>query len=101
MSSPWQKSVAVTLESVNPLQYSIAPTGSNPLPTQNGLLVFDNDGHNGFSIDFTFTDNTNSGYLWPPNNLKGQAVWSKIGTAVTCPGSPDTDVFHATGVDKT
>jgi hypothetical protein len=101
MSSPWQKSVAVTLESVDPLQYTIVPTGSDPLPTQNGLLVFDNNNHNGFNINFTFTDKTNGGYLWPPNNLKGQAVWSKVGTAIACPASPDTDVFHAVSVNKT
>ena len=100
MASPWKKSVAVTLESVNPLKYSIQPTGSDPLPTSNGALVFDNQKHAGFDIDFTFTDATNSGYLWPPNNLKGQAVWSKVGTSDTCPGSPDAEVFHATGVDK-
>src|SRR5438270_1753122 len=101
MPSPWKKSVAVTLETVSPLKYKIEPTGTDKLPTSNGALVFDNDKHPGFDIDFTFTDNTNSGYLWPPNNLKGQAVWSKIGTAVTCPVSPDTEVFRATGVDKT
>ena len=101
MGSPWKKSVAVTLESVSPLKYSIQPTGSDPLPTSNGALVFDNEKHDGFDIDFTFTDSTNSGYLWPPNNLKGQAVWSKVGTSDACPGSPNTEVFHATGVDKT
>ncbi len=101
MTSPWKKSVAVTLESINPLQYSIEPTGPNPLPVSNGALVFNNDHHNGFDIDFTFTDNTNSGYLWPPKNKKGQAVWSKVGTGVPCPGSPDTDVFHAVGIDQT
>lgn len=101
MTNPWKKSVAVTLESANPVQYSIEPTGPNPLPVSNGALVFDNDHHNGFDIDFTFTDKTNSGYLWPPNNLKGNAVWSKVGTSVTCPGSPDTEVFHAVKIDQT
>jgi hypothetical protein len=100
MASPWKKSVAVTLESVNPLKYSIQPTGSDPLPTSNGALVFDNDHHRGFDIDFTFTDATKSGYLWPPTNLMHQAVWSKVGTSDTCPASPDAQVFHATGVDK-
>jgi hypothetical protein len=100
MGNPWQKSVEVTLQSVNPLQYSIAPTGTNPLPTQNGVLVFNNDHHNGFDIQFTFIDQTNSGYLWPPNNLKGQSVWSTVGTGNPCPGSPNTEVFHAIGVDQ-
>ena len=53
-----------------PAEISIQPTGSDPLPTSNGALVFDNQKHDGFDIDFTFTDSTNSGYLWPPNNLK-------------------------------
>lgn len=101
MTSPWKKSVAVTLDSVNPVQYTIEPTGSDPLPVSNGALVFDNDHRNGFDIDFILTDKTNGGYLWPPNNLKGNAVWSKLGTAVPCPGSPDTDVFHAVKVDQT
>lgn len=99
MTSPWKKSVAVTLDSVNPVQYTIEPTGSDPLPVSNGALVFNNDHRNGFDVDFIFTDKTNSGYLWPPNNLKDKAIWSKLGTA--CPGSPDTDIFHAVTVDQT
>lgn len=99
MTSPWKKSVAVTLESTNPVQYGIEPTGTDPLPVSNGALVFNNDHRNGFDIDFILTDQTNGGYLWPPNNLKDKAVWSKLGTA--CPGSPDTDVFHALKVDQT
>ena len=101
MTSPWKKSVAVTLESTNPVQYSIQPIPPEPLPVSNGALVFDNDHRNGFDIDFIFTDNTNSGYLWPPNNQKANAVWSKVGTADPCPGSPYTEVFHAVKVDQT
>lgn len=100
MGSPWEKTVDVTLESVSPLKYSIVPTGTHPLPSQNGMLVFDNDHHDGFNVHFNLIDKTGGNYRWPPNNLKDQAVWSKVGTSDKCPGSPSKEVFHAVSVDN-
>jgi hypothetical protein len=100
MTSPWDKEVSVHLDSVHPLRFRIDPTGTDPLPTgPDGELIFDNKGHEGFHIHFNFTDHTGNDYVWPQNSDKDEAVWSKVGTSTKCPGKPDKEVFHATGIN--
>jgi hypothetical protein len=104
MKDPLKRYVDVYLDSVedpkNP-KFRIEPQGNHKLPKGPDGLIFENDGHPGFHIHFTLIDNTGQGYLWPSNKDKDDAVWSKVGTAVNCPGSPDREVFHATAVDGT
>ena len=104
MADPLKRYVDVYLDLVedpkNP-SFRIEPQGTHKLPTGPNGLIFDNDGHPGFHIQFTLIDNTGGGYLWPANKDKNDAVWSKIGTSVACPGSPDREVFHVTDVDNT
>jgi len=104
MASPWEKNVAVNLNSdndpKNPL-FDIQPLGPDPLPKDsNGDLIFDNEGHDGFKINFILSDNTGHGYQWPPNSKKDQAVWSKLtADAKYCPSDGDKDVFHALSIN--
>jgi len=104
MSDPLKRYVNVYLDSVedpeNPV-FRIEPQGPHKLPTGPNGLIFNNNGHPGFHIHFTLIDNTGNGYLWPSNNDKSEAVWSKVGTETDCPCSPDAEVFHATTVDGT
>jgi hypothetical protein len=101
MSDPWEKRVNVFLDSVGPpTRYRIEPAGVNPLPTGPNGLIFDNAGHDGFNIQFVFTDCTHSGYLWPPHSKKDEAVWSKVGSFVECPQDPDQEVFTVIDVDQ-
>ncbi len=79
--------VDVTLDSLNPTKFTI---NSSSLPKgPNGDLVFNNDGHDGFKIAFVFTDGTGEGYLFPPNSLVDDAVWSHMGSSCpTAQGNP-------------
>ena len=86
MGNPWQKTINVTLTSVNPTEYQITPVGPDPIPVgADGALIFNNDNHNGFNIDFVLIDQTGQGYAFPPNNNKGQAVSSRLGAINDCP----------------
>ena len=97
MPSPWNVSVDVTLNSINPVSFTI---DSKDLPKGgNGDLVFKNDGKPGFHISFNFTDATGLGYRFPPNKNKEEAVWSQLGSGV-CPQASCSDVFHAIGVNE-
>ena len=97
MPSPWNVSVDVTLNSINPVSFTI---DSKDLPKgSNGDLIFKNDGKPGFHINFNFTDGTGLGYRFPPNKNKDEAVWSQVGSNA-CPQSASSDVFHAIGVDE-
>ena len=85
--------VDVTLNSVTPLDFSVAPRG-NSLPTgPGGELIFRNAGHRGFEVHFHLQDNTNLGYRFPPHSQKHEAVWSELGTG-KCPSSQVREVFH-------
>ena len=93
--------VQVTLHSVDPLRFDIT---SKDLPKDaNGDLVFINDNHPGFNVDFQFTDETRLNYLFPPNNQKAEAVWSLRGPS-NCPTQKASEVFqpvHVSGDCKT
>lgn len=83
--------VQVTLLSVDPLRFDIT---SNDLPKDaNGDLVFANDHHPGFNVDFHFTDETKSNYLFPPNPQKADAVWSVRGPS-NCATVKASEVFE-------
>lgn len=96
MTSPWEVKVDVTLESEDPVRFTV---DSKTLPKgKNGNFVFDNNGHPGFNISFIFFDATGQGYMWPDNAHKEEAVWSEVG--IVCPGPPGKwDVFRVIGVD--
>ena len=103
MSNPWQKTVSVTLSSVNQGSktgvYQLQPVGLDPIPTgPDGSLIFDNDHHNGFNIDFVLTDQTGQGYAFPPNNQKQQAVSSQLGATTMCPPQGTSEVLNAINV---
>ena len=90
-------SVDVILESDNPVKFHLQSTD---LPIVNGDLIFDNDHHNGFKIQFNLQDQTGKNYLFPPNSKKHDAVFSALG-AGACPvanGKPQ--VFQVVGVDE-
>ena len=93
--NPKHAVVTVVLNSDNPLDFDIE---SDDLPKDaNGDLVFHNDGHPGFQVEFELDDKLELGYLFPPNNNKQDAVWSKLGTSV-CPDSPCHEVFKVQSV---
>lgn len=103
MSSPWQKKVSVTLKSVDVAaktgDYDLAPLPPDPIPTApDGSLLFDNDHHDGFDIDFVLTDKTGKNYAFPPNNKKQDAVSSKMGPIDSCPAQGTSDVFKVISV---
>ena len=83
--------VQVTLLSVDPLRFDIT---SNDLPKDaNGDLVFANDHHPGFNVDFQFSDETGLNYLFPPNSQKADAVWSVRGPS-NCATVKASEVFE-------
>lgn len=103
MSNPWQKAVSVTLSAVDPVSktgvYQLQPVGPDPIPVgPDGSLVFDNDRHNGFNIDFVLTDQTGQNYAFPPNNKKQQAVSSQMGPTNACPPQGISEVFSPMNV---
>lgn len=103
MSNPWQKTVSVTLTAVDPVSktgvYQLQPVGPDPIPVgPDGSLIFDNDGHNGFNIDFVLTDLTGQNYAFPPNNKKQQAVSSQMGAIDACPPQGVSVVMSPTNV---
>lgn len=80
---PKDVTVDVTLESSSPIKFS---TTSKSLPKgPNEELIFDNNGYDGFKIDFVFIDGTGEGYTFPPNSRKDEAVWSQLGAK--CPSA--------------
>jgi hypothetical protein len=103
MPSPWEKTVNVYLDSIDPVtgkpHFRIEPAPPNPLPTSNGILVFNNNHRPGFHIHFIFTDNTGQNYTFPPNNQKDQAVSSQLGATNLCPPQGTSQVFSALRVD--
>lgn len=105
MSSPWQKKVSVTLNSVDLVaktgKYDLVPLGPDPIPVgPDGSLIFDNDHHDGFDIDFVLTDKTGSAkkYAFPPNPKKQDAVSSQMGAVDACPPQGTSDVFSVINV---
>ncbi len=51
-----------------------------------GVITFHNRGRPGFEILFNLIDETNSGYCFPPNRKRDDALWSRQG-----PGCPPKD----------
>ena len=91
MTKAKSATVQVTLQSEHPLRFDIT---SNDLPKDaNGDLVFTNDHHPGFNVDFQFSDATLANYLFPPNAQKAEAVWSLLG-ASNCPTETASEVFQ-------
>src|SRR5690349_13030239 len=103
MSSPWQKKVSVTLTAVDLVsktgKYDLVPLGPDPIPVApDGSLLFDNDHHDGFDIDFILTDATGKNYAFPPNNKKQDAVSSQMGAIDDCPKQGISKVLRPIGV---
>ncbi len=92
--NPKDAVVEVELHSDNPIDFTVTSTDL-PIDAK-GCLIFCNDHHPGFHIHFKFSDMTNAGYLFPPNNDKQEAVWSKLGAS--CPESPAHDIFTVISV---
>lgn len=92
--NPKRVTVTVVLKSDNPLEFDIE---SDDLPKdEKGNLVFKNNDHPGFQVEFELDDKMNLGYLFPPNALKKDAVWSKLGTS--CPTAACDEVLKVTSV---
>jgi hypothetical protein len=89
--SPKRADVDVILRSDNPLDFDIVPNGLPKGP--NGELVFENNNHPGFQIQFHLQDPNGLDYLFPPNSDKEEAVWSKLGSGA-CPTSGMWEVFE-------
>lgn len=93
--SPKHAVVTVILKSDNPLDFDIE---SDDLPKDSdGNLVFHNDHHPGFKVEFELDDKLELGYLFPPNSNKQDAVWSKLGKGA-CPKSAAHEVFKVQSV---
>lgn len=89
--------VQVTLHSEHPLRFDVT---SNDLPKDaNGDLVFTNDHHPGFNVDFHFCDETPAKYSFPPNAQKADAVWSLRG-ASNCPTQQASEVFQPLNISS-
>lgn len=88
--NPRNATVRVVLKSDKPLDFEIH---SDDLPKDaNGDLLFENDHHPGFKVEFKLEDVNNLGYLWPLPQNKEEAVWSKLGAQ--CPLAAAHDVFR-------
>lgn len=103
---PRQVTVNVILQSVNPTQFDLQPTGADPLPPPQGpnkTLTFNNAdsqgvGHNGLDISFVFTDATQQNYAFPPNNSKQNAISSQLGATNYCPVQGMNEVLSVINV---
>jgi hypothetical protein len=103
---PRQVTVNVILQSVNPTQFDLQPTGADPLPPPEGpnkTLTFKNVdnqgvGHNGLDISFVFTDATQQNYAFPPNNKKQDAISSQQGATNYCPFQGMNEVLSVINV---
>lgn len=88
--SPKLVKVQVILKSEKPIDFTIESTD---LPTDpNGDLMFNNDHHPGFHVEFELIDQTGLKYSFPPNSKKDSAVWSKLGST-NCPTAGVWEVF--------
>lgn len=85
--------VTVELRGDDPLDFSVV---CKNIPKDGKKFVFKNDHHNGFQIEFELDDKMNLGYLFPPNDIKEEAVWSQLGTV--CPDTPCSQVFEVMSV---
>lgn len=105
MADPRHTKVNVTLTSVDPKtkkgQFTLAPTGSDPLPPPNGphqVLCFDNDHHDGIDIEFHLIDSTHQGYAFPADKFKGKAVSSQMGPIGQCPPQGTSEVLDPVSI---
>jgi hypothetical protein len=108
---PRQTTVNVTLNSVDPVsaqgQFDLQPVGRDQLPPPSGpnqTLTFSNKdqngvGHDGLNIDFVFTDATQQGYAFPPNNKKAEAVSSQLGATDLCPPQGQNEVLSPININ--
>jgi hypothetical protein len=86
---PWSVDVDVHLKKVrNKIEFEVC---SALQPTPGGKLVFRNNRRPGFNINFHLYDPDGTGYRFPPNAKRNDAVWSQLGSE--CPTSPKADVF--------
>ncbi len=104
MADAKKTTVNVTYSGIDPVtgkaNFTIDPTGTNPLPTGPNGLIFVNDHFPGFQISFVLIDNTHQNYAFPPNSKKDLAVSSVMGAGL-CPPQGTSDVFKALSVGGT
>ena len=84
----------------------LEPEGTQPpfyletyLPKDaNGQIIFENHGRDGFKINFNLHDPHSTGYCFPSNSKKDEAVWSELGDGA-CPSSAKADVLKVLRVE--
>jgi hypothetical protein len=91
---PWDVEIDVHLKKACPdPEFEIYTT----LPVVGGNILFENNHRPGFNICFNLIDETNSGYVFPPQSQIDEACWSAFGSE--CPKSPAYEVFELRHVD--
>lgn len=94
MADPKKVKLIVTVNSDVPGDFTIEPSPKGALPKgTKGELIFKNNHHRGFDVEFDLIDNSGLGYKFPPTDKMRSAVWSELG-ATSCPQAGKMDVFQ-------